>query len=96
MTWFVIVSASDEMDDMACTWIVLVQLDSSNSTLSPVEHGDIALSINTNTKKYYDHVSVYLSVWLLAGLWKYYWFDLAENKSEDRSCSNLDPIRFGE
>ena len=30
---------------------MLVQLNGSHSTLSPVVNGDIALSINTNTKK---------------------------------------------
>ena len=32
-------------------WAVLAQLDGSNSALSPVVHGDIVLSVNTNTKK---------------------------------------------
>ena len=31
-------------------WVVLVQLDRSYSSLSPVIHGDIALSINTKCK----------------------------------------------
>ena len=33
------------------SWTVLVQLNGSYSALSPVVHGGITLSINTNTKK---------------------------------------------
>ena len=61
-------------------------------------HGSVMVVVTFTKEVLLSWSFVYLfvrfSVCLIAGLNKYYWLELVEKKSDDRSCSNFDPVKY--